>query len=152
MLKNYLIIAFRNLKRHALYSTINILGLAVGMACCFLILLHVRHELSYDRYHENAGRIYRLEVRNSAKAPAPWSVTGSSSDVSGNDMMFNQKPIFIVAFARGGSNILLNLLRSHPEVCSPRGETHEVFRGKGDDPVAQDLANLAFLRAFRGEG
>lgn len=45
--------------------------------------------------------------------------------------MLNKKPIFIIAFARGGSNILLNLLRSHPQVCSPRGETHEVFKGKG---------------------
>jgi len=43
--------------------------------------------------------------------------------------MKNKQPVFIVAFARGGSNILLNLLRSHPDVCSPRGETHEVFRG-----------------------
>lgn len=43
--------------------------------------------------------------------------------------MLNQKPIFIVGFARGGSNILLNLLRSHPGVCSPRGETHQVFKG-----------------------
>jgi hypothetical protein len=44
--------------------------------------------------------------------------------------MLNKKPIFIVGFTRGGSNILLNLLRSHPQVCSPRGETQEVFKGK----------------------
>lgn len=43
--------------------------------------------------------------------------------------MLNKRPIFIVAYARGGSNILLNLLRSHPDVCTPRGETHEVFKG-----------------------
>jgi len=45
--------------------------------------------------------------------------------------MLNKNPIFIVAFSRGGSNILLNFLRSHPHVCSPRGETQEVFKGKG---------------------
>ena len=43
----------------------------------------------------------------------------------------NKKPIFIVGFARGGSAIMLNILRSHPRVCSPCGETHEVFLGKG---------------------
>jgi hypothetical protein len=48
--------------------------------------------------------------------------------------MLNKRPIFLVGFARGGTNILLNLLRSHPEVCSPRGETQEVFRGKASEP------------------
>jgi hypothetical protein len=45
--------------------------------------------------------------------------------------VLNKKPIFIVGFQHGGSNIVLNLLRSHPEICSPRGETQEVFMGKG---------------------
>lgn len=45
--------------------------------------------------------------------------------------MLNKRPIFIVGFQYGGSNILLNLLRSHPNVCSPRGEIQEVFKGKG---------------------
>jgi len=45
--------------------------------------------------------------------------------------MLNKKPIFIVGFDHGGTNILLNLLRSHPGVCSPRGELTEVFQGKG---------------------
>jgi putative ABC transport system permease protein len=62
MFKNYLKIAFRNLRRQKVYSFINITGLAIGMACSILILLWVRNELSYDRYHENADRIYRLCV------------------------------------------------------------------------------------------
>jgi len=60
MIKNYLKIALRNLQRHKGYSFINIAGFAIGMACCLLILLYVRHELSYDRFHENAGSIYRV--------------------------------------------------------------------------------------------
>ena len=60
MLKNYLKIALRNLQRHKGYSFINIAGLAVGIACCALILLYVRHELSYDRAYEKADRIYRI--------------------------------------------------------------------------------------------
>ena len=60
MLKNYLKIALRNLLRHKGYSLINILGLAVGMASCILILLYVHDELSYDKYHEEADQIYRV--------------------------------------------------------------------------------------------
>jgi len=60
MLKNYLVIALRNILRHKTYSFINIIGLAVGMAACLLILLYVEHELSYDRFHEKSDRIYRI--------------------------------------------------------------------------------------------
>ena len=60
MLKNYLKIALRNINKHKGYSFINIAGLAVGMTCCILILLWVQDELSYDRYNENADRIYRI--------------------------------------------------------------------------------------------
>jgi len=60
MLKNYLTIAVRNLMRHKAYMLINIAGLSIGMACTMIILLWVQYELSYDRYHEHADRIYRL--------------------------------------------------------------------------------------------
>lgn len=59
MWKNYLVSALRNLGKNKGFSFINIAGLAVGMACCLLILLYIQDELSYDRYHENADRIYR---------------------------------------------------------------------------------------------
>ena len=59
MLKNYIKIALRNLRRNKLYSSLNIAGLAIGITCCILILLYVQDELSYDRFHENADRIYR---------------------------------------------------------------------------------------------
>ncbi|MGB8321196.1 MAG: ABC transporter permease [Ignavibacteriaceae bacterium] len=60
MLKNYFKIAFRNLKRHRLYSFINILSLTVGITCCILISLYVKQELSYDSYFKNPGNIYRI--------------------------------------------------------------------------------------------
>ena len=62
MFENYLKIAVRNLRKYKSYSFINILGLAAGMACCILILLFVQHELRFDRFHENAANIYRLNV------------------------------------------------------------------------------------------
>jgi putative ABC transport system permease protein len=60
MIKNYLKIAFRNLVKHKVFGLINIVGVAIGLACFLLLSLYVRDELSYDRYHENADRIYRV--------------------------------------------------------------------------------------------
>jgi putative ABC transport system permease protein len=61
MIRNYLKVAFRNIKRHKSYSFINISGLAIGMACFLLIMLWVMNELSYDRFHENSDHLYRVE-------------------------------------------------------------------------------------------
>ncbi|MCW8849826.1 MAG: ABC transporter permease [Melioribacteraceae bacterium] len=61
MLYNYLKVALRNLFRHKTYSFINIVGLALGLACSIFILLWVQDELSYDRFYENADNIYRVE-------------------------------------------------------------------------------------------
>jgi putative ABC transport system permease protein len=60
MLHNYLTIALRNLLRHKGYACINVGGLAVGIACCLLILLYIQYELSYDRFPAGADRIYRV--------------------------------------------------------------------------------------------
>jgi len=60
MIKNYFIVAFRNLKRNKTFSIINIGGLAIGLAACWLITLYVANEMSYDNYHSKAGRIYRV--------------------------------------------------------------------------------------------
>jgi len=63
MLRNYLIIAWRNLWKHPTLSLINICGLAIGIATCFVIMLYVADELSYDRYHEKADQIFRVVLR-----------------------------------------------------------------------------------------
>jgi len=60
MFKNYLKTTFRNTTRHRGYSFINLAGLAIGMACTLLILLWVKDELSYDRFHKNGEDIYRI--------------------------------------------------------------------------------------------
>lgn len=60
MLRNYLKIAFRNLLKNKAFSIINIAGLALGLTCCLLISLYVVDELSYDKFHENAENIYRV--------------------------------------------------------------------------------------------
>lgn len=61
MYKNYLKIALRNILRHKVYAGINILGLAIGMTCTILLYLYIQHEMSYDHYHKNSNRTYRIE-------------------------------------------------------------------------------------------
>ena len=70
MWRNYLKVAIRNLIRHKGYSAINIAGLAIGMACAILILLWVQDELSFDRFHENADVLYRVEENQHYSAGA----------------------------------------------------------------------------------
>jgi putative ABC transport system permease protein len=60
MFKNYLKTALRNIKRNKNFFLINILGLAIGISCCILILQYIRHEFSFDKFHENSMYIYRI--------------------------------------------------------------------------------------------
>src|SRR5678816_2924549 len=61
MFKNYFKTAWRNIKRYKAYSGINILGLAIGIAACLLILQYVSFELSYENFQVNKDRIYRVQ-------------------------------------------------------------------------------------------
>jgi putative ABC transport system permease protein len=79
MLKNHLVIAYRNFIRHKLYSFINIFGLAIGLSICMIISLWVLRELGFDRFHENHARIYRLErelLRDNLYSR--WPIVGGS--------------------------------------------------------------------------
>jgi len=71
MLKNYLLVAWRNLRRNGIYSALNLGGLAVGIAAFLLLTLYIRFELSYDRSSPNADRVYRVIREGRAFTPAP---------------------------------------------------------------------------------
>ena len=60
MVMNYILTWLRSQSRQKIYSFLNICGLAFGLACVILIFMHVQYEFSYDRYHENADRIYKI--------------------------------------------------------------------------------------------
>ncbi|MBC7922040.1 MAG: ABC transporter permease, partial [Ferruginibacter sp.] len=126
MLRNYLLTAWRNLKRQKIFSAINVLGLSIGMAAGMLIVQYVQFELSYDDFHQQASRIYRLTSeryregkltsRSAQAAPqigpllqaqfpevrrvalvAPW--LGGVVTVSGSDgrpIAFNEKNVLFV--------------------------------------------------------
>ena len=63
MLQNYFKLAVRNILKHKFFSAINILGMSIGIAACLLILLYVVDELSFDRFHANADRIYQVGLQ-----------------------------------------------------------------------------------------
>lgn len=62
MLRNYLLVAIRNLIRNKVFSLINIAGLALGLSTCFVIFQYIQFERSYDRFHTDADRIYRVPI------------------------------------------------------------------------------------------
>ena len=63
MFFNYLLVAIRNLFKQRVYTLINVTGMGVGITCSIFIILFVNHELSYDKFHSNSDKIYRLGVR-----------------------------------------------------------------------------------------
>ena len=84
MLKNYIKITFRNLQKHKGFSAINILGLAIGIACCLLILIYVQYQLSFDTFHKKADRIVRVSTVTPGQSYAltPSMVAPSISQVA----------------------------------------------------------------------
>jgi len=79
MFRNYLVTALRNLLRHKLYSAINIVGLAVGLAACILMMLYVQHEVSYDTHWSKSDRIVQLNSRFSYSADRVDTFAGAAS-------------------------------------------------------------------------
>jgi putative ABC transport system permease protein len=79
MFRNYIRIAYRYFIRHKLFSFINVFGLAIGLSICMIINLWVQRELSYDRFHEKSGRIYRIERELFREnLYSRWPITGGS--------------------------------------------------------------------------
>ncbi|MCJ7681961.1 MAG: ABC transporter permease [Candidatus Aminicenantes bacterium] len=74
MLFNHLKIAFRNIKHHKIFSFINITGLAIGLSCCLLILLWVKDELNFERFHENADNLYLVTFATNGSTVTPTAL------------------------------------------------------------------------------
>jgi putative ABC transport system permease protein len=118
MIKSYLLLAIKHLKKQRVFSIINILGLTVGITCCFLIFLFIFNELSYDKFHKNGKDIYRimrLGKLNGNEIPyvSPAYATALVNDypdaikqavrvmpdndlITYNNISFNEKNIYIV--------------------------------------------------------
>src|SRR3954467_11399323 len=75
MFRNYLKTTLRNLRKNKLYASINIFGLAVSLAACLLIGVYISHELSYDKFNENASRIVRATMEYSSAGTVNTTAT-----------------------------------------------------------------------------
>ncbi|NJK97461.1 MAG: ABC transporter permease [Bacteroidales bacterium] len=75
MIKNYLKIALRNIKRYAGHSILNISGMAIGMACAILLLLMIQFEVSYDKFRKNADNVYRVIEKHYSEGKSEHSAT-----------------------------------------------------------------------------
>ena len=119
MFKNYFLTALKHLRKQKVFSVINILGLTVGITCCFLIYLFILNEVSYDNFHRNGKNIYRLMRtgnRNGERTEVPYisppfatALTNDYPDavkgavrvmpdndlISYNDVSFNEKNVYI---------------------------------------------------------
>jgi putative ABC transport system permease protein len=119
MIRNYLSLAIKHLRKQKLFSLINILGLTVGIACCFMIFLFILNELSYDNFHKNGKNIYRVMrvgTNNGERRQVPYlsppygpalmndypdavrsavRVMRDNDLISYNNISFNEKNIFL---------------------------------------------------------
>lgn len=90
MLKNYLTILFRNFKRSLGYTSINIIGLAIGLTTCILIFLWIRDEKSYDKFHKDNERIYKV-LTNTIYSDGSIA-TGEATTASLSEALLNEIP------------------------------------------------------------
>ncbi len=93
LVKNYIKIAIRSIKKQPLFFLINVLGLAIGMACSILILMWVRDELSFDRFNTNYDNIYRL----TSDIELETTTLISTHDTLAGDMLAERMPEILVS-------------------------------------------------------
>jgi len=106
MLKNYFKIAWRNLTRNKIYSFINIAGLSIGLACAMLIVLYVKDEVSYDRFHKNVNNIYRITSQGIDKNGVKGGKNSNTGYLQGPRFALNVPDIkYFVRVQSGSENI-----------------------------------------------
>jgi putative ABC transport system permease protein len=133
MIKNYLLVALRNLRNHKAYSLINIVGLAVGIACCIAIMLFVRDELSYDTFNKFADRIYRPRLLGRVNG---HDINIAMSPVAMGPAVYHDLPD-VVAYAR--------LVRSGSTVVRYEDKTFIEERFFGADSTVFDVFTFPFV-------
>lgn len=96
MFKNYIKIAIRNLAKHKMFSFINIFGLALSMSICLMVIIHTNEQLSYDKFHPKADRIYRVITELTNKQGTSYHFASSPLQLSPtlhNDYNFIEKSV-----------------------------------------------------------
>ena len=131
MLINYFKIAIRNLFRHKTYSSINILGLTLGLTCGLLIFCVVRYHLSFDNYHDNSNRIYRIvtEIHQGEISYLP-NVANPLGKVFRDEYTLAEKVGRICSFKKVSIDVEINGVLNkfqEKEVAFPEPEFFDIF-------------------------
>ena len=107
MLQNYLITGLRGLTRNRVFTGINILGLAIGMAACILLLLFVRYETSYDRWLPGHERVYQIQSYSDASANGRKNDDQMSAFIVGRSLAKDFPQIELLAYVAQGEPVIL---------------------------------------------
>ena len=118
MVINYFKIAWRNLLKNKLFSFINIFGLSIGLSTCFLLVLYINDELSYDKHHEDADRMFRvaLDTENEKWAGTPGVMARGLK----NDFPEIEEVTRVLNFPNTG-NLLLKNEERNVQIYEPKG-------------------------------
>ncbi len=123
---NFIKIVLRKMKRQKGFSFINISGLAIGMACCILMVLYIHSELSFDTFHENAERIYALGVQSEREG---YEFRGTASNATAAEVLQNEYPEVEEAVRYGfKSETSFTYAGSHFTMDSVKYADENVFR------------------------
>jgi putative ABC transport system permease protein len=140
MLKNYFKIAVRNLWKQKVFTFINLAGMAVGMACCFLLLIYVNHEMHYDEYHPNVDRLYRVNYHAS---------------FGGSDMVMETIPAPIAPLMQQDFPQVEQIARLYGRGISVRAanseESYEIENAVFADSTIQEVFGFDFIKGDQNE-
>jgi putative ABC transport system permease protein len=157
MLQSYLKIAWRNLWKNKLFSLINILGLALGMACSLLIMLWVNDELSMDKFHENDARLYRfmnnqhytgvINTFNSTPGMLAENVVKDIPEIQmASQILWEETPLFRVGNVMGkerGRYVERDYLQMFSFGLA-QGDPKTALQGPNNVVIAQNIADKYF--------
>lgn len=149
MIKSYFTTAFRNLWRNKIHSSINILGLSIGLAVCFLAFMFILDEISFDQFHSNKDRLYRLNKINLEENGAK-SLTAESSGMMGPTMVSEFPEVeSVVRYAPQFNDVVLsyqdkNIVTSGGELAFVDSTFFDVFdfkllRGNSKEALRRPL-------------
>ncbi|MEZ4956568.1 MAG: ABC transporter permease [Saprospiraceae bacterium] len=140
MLKNYFKIAVRNLWKQKGFTFINLAGMAVGMACCFLLLIYVNHEMHYDEYHPDVDRLYRVNYHAS---------------FGGSDMVMGTIPAPIAPLMQQDFPQIEQIARLYGRGISVRAanseESYEIENAVFADSTIQEVFRFDFIKGDQNE-
>jgi putative ABC transport system permease protein len=158
MLKNYLKITFRNLKKDKSYTFINLTGLSVGLAVCLIIALFIQFHLGFDRFHEKSDRIYRIakEESQSDQLQRSGNMQGPLARTLANEIPEIDEAVRLMGVGKtlvtvdGESFYEEDIMRTDPSffkifnVTQLQKNTEDLLSDKNSIVLTEEIANKYF--------